>query len=80
MVAHFGFKCWILVWIVRLPRAIDYLLQFKFKQITGTHTSLIVYKMSLVMRKPGFCICENKDADQVRGYREADQHLFSLYS
>ena len=23
--------------------------------------------MSLVMRKPAFCICENKDADQLRG-------------
>ena len=28
---------------------------------------------SLVMRKPAFCICENKDADQLRGNREADQ-------
>ena len=27
------------------------------------------------MRKPTFCICENKDADQLRGNREADQHL-----
>ena len=27
------------------------------------------------MRKPGFCICENKDADQLRGNREADQRL-----
>ena len=27
------------------------------------------------MRKPGFCICENKAADQLRGYREADQRL-----
>ena len=27
------------------------------------------------MRKPTFCICENKDADQVRGDREADQRL-----
>ena len=26
------------------------------------------------MRKPTFCICENKDADQLRGNREADQH------
>ena len=26
--------------------------------------------MSLVMRKPAFCICENKDADQRRGNRE----------
>ena len=24
--------------------------------------------MSLVMRKPAFCICENKDADQLRGF------------
>ena len=31
--------------------------------------------MSLAMRKPAFCICENKDADQLRGYREADQRL-----
>ena len=28
--------------------------------------------MSRVMRKPEFCICENKDADQLRGNREAD--------
>ena len=32
-------------------------------------------KMSLVVRKPAFCICENKDADQLRGDREADQRL-----
>ena len=31
--------------------------------------------MSLVMRKQDFCICENKDADQLRGNREADQRL-----
>ena len=27
------------------------------------------------MRKTAFCICENKDADQLRGDREADQRL-----
>ena len=27
------------------------------------------------MRKPAFCICKNKDADQLRGNREADQRL-----
>ena len=32
--------------------------------------------ISFVMRKPAFGICENKDADQLRGYREADQRLF----
>ena len=31
------------------------------------------------MRKPDFCICENKDADQLRGNREADQHLCFRY-
>ena len=36
--------------------------------------------MSLIMRKPAFCICENKDADQLRGYREADQRLCFRYS
>ena len=35
--------------------------------------------MSLVTRKPAFCICENKDADQVRGNREADQRLCFRY-
>ena len=32
-------------------------------------------EMSRVLRKPAFCICENKDADQLRGNREADQRL-----
>ena len=37
-------------------------------------------QMRLVMRKPAFCICENKDADQLRGNREADQHLCFRYT
>ena len=31
------------------------------------------------MRKSTFCICENKDADQLRGSREADQRLCFRY-
>ena len=31
------------------------------------------------MRKPAFCTCENKDADQLRGNREADQRLCFHY-
>ena len=31
------------------------------------------------MRKPAVCICENKDADQLRGNREADQRLCFRY-
>ena len=35
--------------------------------------------MNLVMRKPDICICENKDADQLRGNREADHRLCFRY-
>ena len=35
--------------------------------------------MSLVVRKPAFCICENKDTDQLNGDRETDQHLCFRY-
>ena len=36
--------------------------------------------MSRLMGKPTICICENKDADQLRGNREADQRLCFRYS
>ena len=36
--------------------------------------------MSLVVRKPAFCICENKDADQLCGNRTADQRLCFRYT
>ena len=38
----------------------------------------MLINLSLVVRKPAFCICENKDADQLRtNYCAADQrHLF----
>ena len=32
------------------------------------------------MRKLDICICENKDADQLRGNREADQRLCFRYT
>ena len=32
------------------------------------------------MRKRAFCICENKDADKLRGNREADQRLCFRYT
>ena len=37
-------------------------------------------QMSLVMRKPDFCICENRDADQLRSNHEADQRLCFRYT
>ena len=36
--------------------------------------------LSRVVRKPAFCICENKDPDQLRGNREADQRLCFRYT
>ena len=32
------------------------------------------------MRKPAFCMCENKDADQLRSNREADQRFCFRYT
>ena len=45
-----------------------------------TPSCLGLWHLSLVMRKPAFCICENKDADQLRGNREADQRLCFRYT
>ena len=39
-----------------------------------------ILKLSLVMRKPAFSICENKEPDQLHGSREADQHLCFRYT
>ena len=36
--------------------------------------------MSRVLSKAAFCICENKDADQLRGNREVDQRLCFRYT
>ena len=52
--------------------------------LSKTMSCLVVSKMkkhlSLLMGKPTICICENKDADQLRGNREADQRLCFRYS
>ena len=44
------------------------------------YESFCISHMSLVIRKPAFCLCENKDADQLRGDREADQRLCFRYT
>ena len=36
-------------------------------------------KMSRVAKKPAFCICEKKGADQLRGNRAAEQRLLFRY-
>ena len=40
--------------------------------VLATYVDIRSNNMSLFMRKRNFCICENKDADQPRGNREAD--------
>ena len=39
-----------------------------------------IKNMSRLVGKPTICICENKDADQLRGNREADQRLCFRYT
>ena len=56
-----------------------------FSRTLGQLTDLKVVEsggndLSRVVRKPAFCICENKDADQLCGNREADQRLCFRYT
>ena len=37
------------------------------------------HSLSRIVRKPDFCLCENKGADQLRSNCEADQHLCFRY-
>ena len=54
-------------------------LALKFKSPLSYKTSPEI-KLSIVMRKPDFCICENKDADQLRSNCAADQRLCFRYT
>ena len=47
--------------------------------VLDAHHAHLKY-LSRLMRKPTICICENKDADQLHGNREADQRLCFHYS
>ena len=46
------------------------------RKITKIHLAV---EMIRGVRKPMFCICENKDADQLLGNREADRRLCFRY-
>ena len=69
-----------------LPHDPDHLRLYKVLCHCYTGNNSILHKLKEVnkpttlmnhriMRKPTFCICENKYADQLRGNREADQRL-----
>ena len=40
--------------------------------------SMVIHHMSLVNRKPAFCICENKDADQRLRFRFFESTILLL--
>ena len=44
-----------------------------------SRSEVVTGYLSRVVRKPDFCICENKGADQLRGDREDDQRLCFRY-
>ena len=44
-----------------------------------TTEGLLLISLSSVMRKPAFCICENKVADQLCGNLATDQRLCFLF-
>ena len=49
---------------------------FDIFKICYDHNRITLNKqVSRIMRKPTFCICKNKDADQLRGNCKADQRL-----
>ena len=61
---------------LKMDLVIKHYVRFSFLFV---QTVQVEYYLSRVMRKPAFCICENKDADQLRGNREADQRLCFRY-
>ena len=52
---------------------------FRFIYFHFIYFPFIYFHLSRVVRKLAFCICQNKDADQLRGNREADQRLYFRY-
>ena len=52
---------------------------FEFNELNGNMSLRSEWYLSLVMRKPAFCICENEDADQLCSNFAADQRLCFPY-
>ena len=50
------------------------------QHLCNSHNSTSSFYMSPVVRKLAFCICENKDADQLCGNHKADQRLCFRYT
>ena len=54
--------------------------QYLFLITVVSYPFFLGLEMSRIVRKPDFCLGENKGADQLRGNREADQRLCFRYS
>ena len=67
------------IWILCRNKQNYLLIIIKYHQI---HTLSVLLDTTIEPRreKTGFFICENKDADQLRGNREADQRLCFRYT
>ena len=63
---------------LRMPKLLDFSCSGLYRFLK--FLTIVNSSISHVMRKPAFCICENKEADQLRGNREADQHLYFRYT
>ena len=63
-----------------LAMGISDIVDFDFMDKPSTEVGNQIKQWSLLMRKPTICIYENKDADQLRGNREADQRLCFRYT
>ena len=61
----------------KLPRSVDCQLLHSWYLISITVIIVSSFYIQTLFEpeKTGICICEIKDADQLRGYREADQRL-----
>ena len=66
--------------ILKAIRVMPAEMQASFLDDVSSKTYQKLDNMSLVMRKPAFCICEKKDADQLRSNCAADQRLCFRYT
>ena len=68
---------------INLVEVVFVIVEVVFLNIDSNCHLMIVHHfiilMSLCVRKPTICMGENKDADQLRGNREADQRLCFRY-
>ena len=55
-------------------------LELSLRHVCSMYRTATVRISEPLYEKTVFCICENKDADQLRGNREADQRLCFRYT